>query len=312
VSCGGLYSHAERRWCRYVHLLFSNQAPAAYINPGTSRVLVKSITLLLHPPSGWQKPVASVLVGSGGAGIGKAWASVARYDDNYVQELRDRGGSGGGVESTITWGGVGGQGEFDQTKMFRSCGKMVSGGTMPDASVPLPADHEVGASLHARLTVAGIQHSSSNSSTTRWLLEPHPRSRSRSTSEAASRFSTLGLALDHPSFPSARSEFPYKTRSQPDVRSVTARFPYWARNSSASGDHPAGRGYNRRRPIYRQTTVRRGRRTIRLCGPRRRTGQRRYIRAFVGATKRGCMPLGPPGRLPPGDRSFQCRERGRG
>lgn len=118
--------------------------------------MVKSITLLLHPPSGWQKPLASVLVGSGGTGAGKAWASVARYDDEYVQELRDRGGSGEGVDSTITWGGVGGHGEFDQSKMFRSCGKMVSNGVEPDGSVPLPADHSVSVALPAKVDIRRI------------------------------------------------------------------------------------------------------------------------------------------------------------
>jgi phosphatidylinositol-3,4,5-trisphosphate 3-phosphatase/dual-specificity protein phosphatase PTEN len=80
----------------------------------------------MHPPSGWQKPIASLLLGSGGSGNGKAWASVARYDDEYVAELRRRGGAGEGVTSEISWGGVGGEGAFDSTKMFRSCGKMVA------------------------------------------------------------------------------------------------------------------------------------------------------------------------------------------
>lgn len=81
--------------------------------------------MFLTPPSGWQRPLAHLLVGSD-AGKGKAWASVARYDDDYVAELRKRGGDGQGTEANITWGGVGGQGHHDSTKMFRTCGKLIS------------------------------------------------------------------------------------------------------------------------------------------------------------------------------------------
>ena len=108
----------ERRWCRYIHLLFEHLAPPVYLNPGQTRVLLKSVKMILNPPSGWTKPLTSLVVG--GEGIGKAWASVARYDDEYLSELRQR-----GETAEIAWGGVGGDGGFDSKKMFRSCGKMV-------------------------------------------------------------------------------------------------------------------------------------------------------------------------------------------
>jgi phosphatidylinositol-3,4,5-trisphosphate 3-phosphatase/dual-specificity protein phosphatase PTEN len=58
-------------------------------------------------------------------GKGKAWASIARYDDRYVEELRRKGETGEGLLDDVTWGGVGGEGVHDVKKMFRSCGKMV-------------------------------------------------------------------------------------------------------------------------------------------------------------------------------------------
>ena len=65
--------------------------------------------------------------GAADDGDGKAWASVARYDDAYVDELKTRGGGGQGVQSEIAWGGVGGDGRFDTKKMFRSFGRMIPG-----------------------------------------------------------------------------------------------------------------------------------------------------------------------------------------
>ncbi|WWC59678.1 uncharacterized protein I303_102240 [Kwoniella dejecticola CBS 10117] len=138
----GVSIPSQRRWCRYIHLLFNNQAPPSYTSPKTSRVRLTSITLLLHPPTGWQKPLASLVVGSGGTGQGRAWASVARYDDEYVEELKTRGGTGEGVGGQISWGGVGGEGRFDTHKMFRSCGKMVSGDIDESVLKTLPSDHE--------------------------------------------------------------------------------------------------------------------------------------------------------------------------
>ncbi|WWC86688.1 uncharacterized protein L201_001565 [Kwoniella dendrophila CBS 6074] len=139
----GVSIPSQRRWCRYIHLLFNNQAPPAYTSPKSARVRLVSITLLLHPPSGWQKPLASLVIGgSGGTGQGKAWASVARYDDEYVEELKTRGGTGEGVGGQITWGGVGGEGHFDTHKMFRSCGKMVASAVDDDTKLALPEDHE--------------------------------------------------------------------------------------------------------------------------------------------------------------------------
>ena len=117
----------ERRWCRYVNLLFSHRAPPAYVHlERPTRVKLVSITMVLQRPTGWQKPLAKLVVGRD-AGQGNAWASVARYNDDYVDELRRRGGGGEGVSGEITWGGVGGKGEYDAHKMFRSCGKMVAG-----------------------------------------------------------------------------------------------------------------------------------------------------------------------------------------
>jgi phosphatidylinositol-3,4,5-trisphosphate 3-phosphatase/dual-specificity protein phosphatase PTEN len=86
--------------------------------------------MYLTPPTGWKKPFTSLVVGSD-AGRGKAWASVARYDDAYVKELEDKGAGG------VTWGGVAGEGNYDSHKMFKSCGKMIA----TDASSE--DDHEV-------------------------------------------------------------------------------------------------------------------------------------------------------------------------
>ena len=134
----------ERRWCRYVNLLFTNKAPPLYLQSTPSRIRIASVTMLLQPPSAWQKPFASMVVGGPrGSGQGKAWASVARYDDEYVAELRRRGGSGEGISSEIAWGGVGGDGNFDTSKMFRSCGKLVSGELSAENCPALPADHQV-------------------------------------------------------------------------------------------------------------------------------------------------------------------------
>jgi len=86
--------------------------------------------MFLTPPTGWKKPMTSLVVGSD-AGRGKAWASVARYDDGYVHELESK-GSGG-----VTWGGVAGEGKYDSHKMFKSCGKMVA------TDVPAENEQEV-------------------------------------------------------------------------------------------------------------------------------------------------------------------------
>ena len=114
----------ERRWCRYVHLFYNRQAPGSYLSYKPYRVRLLSITMLLHPPRKWLKPLTSVLVGSKG-GAGRAWTSIARYDDNYVAELTARVSEDPGVSRPVCVGGVGGDGKYDATKMFRSCGKMV-------------------------------------------------------------------------------------------------------------------------------------------------------------------------------------------
>lgn len=110
----GVSIPSQRRWCRYVNLLFSHDAPPSYLSPGQDRIQLHSVSIALHPLTGWQRPVSLL--------AGKAWASVARYDDEYVTQLRTRGATDG-----VSWGGVGGDGIFDTTKMFRSCGKMVEG-----------------------------------------------------------------------------------------------------------------------------------------------------------------------------------------
>lgn len=98
----------------------------------------------MQPPNGWRKPLASLMLGSN-AGEGKAWASVARYDDAYVREL-DSLGRGEGVGGSVTWGGVAGTGQFDRQKMFRSCGKMTAVDVPPD----LQSDTLVVHHLHPR------------------------------------------------------------------------------------------------------------------------------------------------------------------
>ncbi|OXH25658.1 hypothetical protein J008_05310 [Cryptococcus neoformans] len=138
----GVSIPSQRRWCRYINLLFTNQAPPSYVSLTPRHLRLLSVTLLLTPPSGWQKPLASLLVGSGGTGQGKAWASVARYDDDYVKELQNRGGTGEGVGGEITWGGVAGDGRFDTHKMFRSFGKMVPADVSEDVVAVLPKDHQ--------------------------------------------------------------------------------------------------------------------------------------------------------------------------
>ena len=57
--------NVERRWCRYVNLLFQRKVPSSYLSSEPHRIKLKSITILLHPSSGWQKPLASLVVGSG-------------------------------------------------------------------------------------------------------------------------------------------------------------------------------------------------------------------------------------------------------
>ncbi|KAK4683620.1 hypothetical protein P7C73_g6619, partial [Tremellales sp. Uapishka_1] len=139
----GVSIPSQRRWCRYVNLLFTNQAPPSDLAPPpeSSRLRLLSVTMILHPPSGWQKPLASMVVGGQGTGQGKAWASVARYDDSYVSELRERLGGGENVGGEVTAGGVGGEGAHDTAKMFRSCGKMVPGEMGASLRESLPADH---------------------------------------------------------------------------------------------------------------------------------------------------------------------------
>ncbi|ODO08539.1 hypothetical protein L198_00269 [Cryptococcus wingfieldii CBS 7118] len=138
----GVSIPSQRRWCRYIHLLFNNQAPPSYLSPKPQRLRLLSVTLLITPMTGWQKSVASLVVGSGGTGQGHAWTSVARYDDEYVEDLKIRGGTGEGVAGDVTWGGVAGEGKHDTHKMFRSCGKMVATDLDDDIKAVLPADHE--------------------------------------------------------------------------------------------------------------------------------------------------------------------------
>ncbi|WVN87265.1 uncharacterized protein L203_102442 [Cryptococcus depauperatus CBS 7841] len=138
----GVSIPSQRRWCRYIHLLFNNQTPPSYLSSKPQRTRLLSVTLLLSPPTSWQKPLASLLVGSGGTGQGKAWASVARYDDDYVEELKRRGGTGEGVGGEITWGGVAGDGGFDARKMFRSFGKLTPEENDDFVNEGLPKEHD--------------------------------------------------------------------------------------------------------------------------------------------------------------------------
>nr|ODO04463.1 hypothetical protein L204_00824 [Cryptococcus depauperatus CBS 7855] len=138
----GVSIPSQRRWCRYIHLLFNNQTPPSYLSSKPQRTRLLSVTLLLSPPTSWQKPLASLLVGSGGTGQGKAWASVARYDDDYVEELKRRGGTGEGVGGEITWGGVAGDGGFDTRKMFRSFGKLTPEENDDSVNEGLPKEHD--------------------------------------------------------------------------------------------------------------------------------------------------------------------------
>ncbi|KAK8847604.1 hypothetical protein IAR55_005463 [Kwoniella newhampshirensis] len=86
--------------------------------------------------------IPSLIGGAGGTGQGKAWAAVARYDDDYVNDLKARGGTGQGVGGQIAWGGVGGEGSHDKRKMFRSCGKMVAATLDQDIEAVLPDNHQ--------------------------------------------------------------------------------------------------------------------------------------------------------------------------
>jgi phosphatidylinositol-3,4,5-trisphosphate 3-phosphatase/dual-specificity protein phosphatase PTEN len=90
-------------------------------------VRLVSVTLILKRPKGWQKPLASLVVGGRDGGQGKAGASIARYKDDYVEKLRLLGGAGEGVEGDITWGGVGGEGKYDSQKMFKVFAKLGPG-----------------------------------------------------------------------------------------------------------------------------------------------------------------------------------------
>ncbi|TXT12387.1 uncharacterized protein COLE_02797 [Cutaneotrichosporon oleaginosum] len=119
----GVSIASQRRWCRYVHLLFQKRAPLSYLtNAGHVRLV--SMTMVLKRPHGWQKPLSSLVVGGNG-GQGKAGASVARYKDEYVAQLRALGGGGEGVEGDITWGGVAGDGVYDSAKMFKVFARLV-------------------------------------------------------------------------------------------------------------------------------------------------------------------------------------------
>jgi phosphatidylinositol-3,4,5-trisphosphate 3-phosphatase/dual-specificity protein phosphatase PTEN len=71
----------------------------------------------------WQWPLAALRHKHENS-EGRAWATIARYDDGFVDELRSRGGDGLGVSSNISWGGVGGTGTFDSGKMFRTCARL--------------------------------------------------------------------------------------------------------------------------------------------------------------------------------------------
>ena len=135
TSGRGVSIPSQRRWCRYVNLYFQRQHPSALsISDGESPLRIKlvGITLKIKAPSGWQKPLAKAVVG-GESGQGKAWASIARYEDEYVDKLRELVRHGDGKDPT--WGGVGGDGRYDSHKMFSSCGKLTSVSTSEEDGV---------------------------------------------------------------------------------------------------------------------------------------------------------------------------------
>ena len=101
-------------------------------------------------------------MGSGGPGAGRGWASVVRYDDAYVDKLKTLGGIDG-QDRKMTWGGVGGDGLHDMTKMFRRCGKMVAGEPSADVASSLPTYAHVSDSYRAKADALGIQCASSHS-----------------------------------------------------------------------------------------------------------------------------------------------------
>ncbi|KAL7419116.1 Telomerase protein component 1 [Cryptotrichosporon argae] len=142
----GVSIPSQRRWCRYVHMLYTGQAPPCYFSDTPSRIRLASVTLLLRPAMGWMKPVTSLVFGSGGTGEGKACATIARYDDGYVEKLRQRGG-GQGLEENITQGGMEDD-RWDRRKMFRSCGKLV----------PADLDEDARAALHSSANSCVVHH----------------------------------------------------------------------------------------------------------------------------------------------------------
>lgn len=75
--------------------------------------------------------------------MGRACASIAQYDDTYVEELKSRVGTGEGVSGSVIWGGVGGDGKHDTTEMFRTCGRMVAGKPSEESQASLPENVRV-------------------------------------------------------------------------------------------------------------------------------------------------------------------------
>lgn len=119
---------------RYVHLLCSKQAPQAYLTPKRTVVRLDSIVFHLIALTSWQKPLASIFLGSS-SGQGKAWASIARYEDDYVAQLETANGDVNEPQTSVSWGGVGGDGVHDSRKMFRSFGKLVSQSINPSGQL---------------------------------------------------------------------------------------------------------------------------------------------------------------------------------
>ena len=141
-------------------------------------------------------------MGSGGSGVGRGWASVVRYDDAYVEELKALGGVGE-QDRHMTWGGVGGDGHHDLTKMFRRCGKMVAGELSSELASSLPTDAQVSGSCRGKADGLGIQYASSHPATARWVERAHTRQDSRDAAEVSSGIGTSWMGVVHPSLSSS-------------------------------------------------------------------------------------------------------------
>jgi hypothetical protein len=190
-----------------------------------------SITMYLTPPTGWKKPITSMIVGSD-AGRGKAWASVARYDDAYVKELEGKGGGG------VTWGGVAGEGHYDSHKMFKSCGKMIA------TDVPEASQEEVSDPPRTWLsTGTGRPSSSAQERSSR------PRSGARNEDQVSLRIIAPRMGLVYSGIPFARTNSSDKQDPHTAIPPIANRFPSRSRPSSSRDCHQARGNVGARRRV---------------------------------------------------------------